>query len=1303
MTPACLVTSGLLALALVTPPVRMTQPPEADDDAQAIVRSAVERLALADSYRWTTTATPADTHPLTTPGGLTHGVFVRPAGMLVSMPSEFGRLDFARRGDHTAVSLEGNWQTLEQAAARPAVPTAFGPPIAFDPNLVTGFSPPDQVVRTLIEQATDYQREGDTITARLNPDAVAALLDAAMPARLLRSRSELPPIQGAQGSVTFHLQGERLVGFSVDLVGSRRLRNVDLRLDRKSVTELADLNAAVLDLPPDAASILDALAAGRQPEVFVPEPGFRKLFDGRTLNGWAGKPGYWTVEDGAIVGRTTPDHPLSANTFLIAQAGGKPLTVDDFELRLRYRITADNDRGFANSGIQYRSVDKGDFVIAGYQADFEAGPAFSGILYDEADGAGGRGIMALRGESVRWGPGKTKEVIGSLGDSGEIQAAIKPDDWNQYVIIARGNRLQHFINGRPTIDVIDDDPAHRLHSGVLALQLHAGPPMTVRFKDIQLKPLSSAAESAIANVRIAPGFQIERIYDVPKATQGSWVALCVDPQGRLIAADQTGQLYRLRPPPPGRSDPVQPEPLTLELAGAHGLLCAFDSLYVMVNERGTHGLYRVRDTDGDDRYDQVQLLREIQGGGEHGMHSIVLSPDGTSLYVVCGNTAELTRIDASRVPLVWGEDNLASRIPTGFMDDSLAPQGWIARTDPDGQRWELIAAGLRNPFDIAFNTDGELFTYDADMEWDIGAPWYRPTRVNHVISGAEFGFRNGSAKWPAHYIDSFGAVVDIGPGSPTGITFGYGAHFPPKYRDALFLSDWSFGKVRAVHLKPQGATYTAEVEDFLSGQPLPVTDLVINPHDGAMYLAVGGRGAQSAVYRVTYVGGESAALADPPPDAGQAAERRAVRHRLEAFHGHPDPEAIATVWPYLADPDRAIRYAARTALEWQDPASWRDRALSETNPRIAIAALVALVRVSGRDPLHRSPSDPSPDPTLLPRLLQALEAIDWNRLSNPDRADLLRAYALAFIRLGRPDEAARSRLATRWEALFPTRVVELDQQLAELLVYLDAPQAAAKLVAAMQSAPTQEEQIHYALVLRNLKTGWTNDLRAAYFRWFNETASAYRGGNTFASSLKTIRDQAVANLSESEREALRPVLDAAPVRKSLRDLLAERPIVRTWTLDELVPIVERGLAEPRDRDRGRQLYATVACAACHRFGREGDGVGPDLTAVGGRFGVRDLLEAIVEPSKVISDQYGAVTIATRDGRIINGRVGNLFGDSLAVIEDMFDPGRSTMIRRSDIEEMKPSDISPMPQGLLDSLRADEIQDLIAYLLAGPDR
>jgi putative heme-binding domain-containing protein len=231
-----------------------------------------------------------------------------------------------------------------------------------------------------------------------------------------------------------------------------------------------------------------------------------------------------------------------------------------------------------------------------------------------------------------------------------------------------------------------------------------------------------------------------------------------------------------------------------------------------------------------------------------------------------------------------------------------------------------------------------------------------------------------------------------------------------------------------------------------------------------------------------------------------------------------------------------------------------------------------------------------------------------------------------------------------------------------------------------------------------LRTGWTPELREEYFRWFVDVASAYRGGNTFASSLRTIKDQAIATLSDAERTALKPILDAQPTRKSPRDLLADRKTVKEWTLAELTPVVERGLSGGRDLDRGRKLFGAVACASCHRFGVEGGGVGPDLTAVAGRFSVRDLLESIVEPSKVISDQYGAVVIAKTNGQVVTGRVGNLSGDVLNVIEDMFDPGHFTGVKRSDIEEMKASDVSQMPVGLLNSLTEEEVQDLVAYLM-----
>ena len=217
------------------------------------------------------------------------------------------------------------------------------------------------------------------------------------------------------------------------------------------------------------------------------EPGFKSLFNGKDLTGWSGRNNHWSVEQGAITGQTSKDNPAQGNNFLIAKDGDKNLAVGDFEIRLAYRFQSD----WGNSGIQYRSTDKGNFVVNGYQADMEVGKDYSGILYEE----GGRGILAKRGQKVVIHddvekPGKTKiEVAGSVGVSSEIQATIRVGDWNDYVVIAKGNHLQHFINGKLTVDVTDEQEAKAARSGILALQIHAGPPMKIQFKNIRIKTL----------------------------------------------------------------------------------------------------------------------------------------------------------------------------------------------------------------------------------------------------------------------------------------------------------------------------------------------------------------------------------------------------------------------------------------------------------------------------------------------------------------------------------------------------------------------------------------------------------------------------------------------------------------------------------------------------------------------------------------------------------------------------------------------------------------------------------------------
>ena len=210
------------------------------------------------------------------------------------------------------------------------------------------------------------------------------------------------------------------------------------------------------------------------------------LFDGKTLTGWDGDPQFWSVQDGAITGQTTPEKQTDPNTFLIWQGG----TVADFQLDCDFRLIG------GNSGIQYRSEKKIEpWVIGGYQADFDAAGKYAGILYEER----GRGILALPGEKVEIPPGGKKKVIGSVGEADDIRAALKKEQWNHYTIIAKGNHLIHKINGVVTVEVIDNDVDNRSMSGLLALQVHKGPPMTVQFKNMVLTPFHSDTNSDETN------------------------------------------------------------------------------------------------------------------------------------------------------------------------------------------------------------------------------------------------------------------------------------------------------------------------------------------------------------------------------------------------------------------------------------------------------------------------------------------------------------------------------------------------------------------------------------------------------------------------------------------------------------------------------------------------------------------------------------------------------------------------------------------------------------------------------------
>ena len=796
----------------------------------------------------------------------------------------------------------------------------------------------------------------------------------------------------------------------------------------------------------------------------------------------------------------------------------------------------------------------------------------------------------------------------------------------------------------------------------------------------------TAESTPVNRLTVKKGFLVERLYSVPKDKFGSWVVLCKDDKGRLLAGDQYGAIYRFKAPAPGKTlQDSNVEKINLDIGHAWGMCYAFDSLYVVVNDKahGGRGLYRLKDTNGDDKFDSVKPLRKFQeNGGEHGPHAVVPSPDGKSLHVVCGNQTDLPKYDASRVTECWGEDSLMPRVyGRGFMKGSEAPRGWICKTDPEGKKWEVVATGFRNQYDIDFNADGEIFTYDADMEWDLNTPWYRPTRVNHVISGAEFGWRNGSAKWPDYYSDSFGAVTDIGPGSPTGVAFGTGAKFPAKYQKAFFIADWSYGKLYAVHLKPNGSTYTADFEEFIAGQPLPLTDLTVG-NDGALYFAVGGRRVQSGLYRVTYIGDESTAPVKHSPNKALA-----NRHSLEKFHLTKSPNAVNIAWEHLDNKDRAMRFAARTAIEKQPVDSWADKAIRESNPVSKTAALLSLARLGEKK--HQEGAT------------RSLLELNYRELDLQTRFDLLRAHALVFIRLAPPTDKQKAAVIAQVNQHFPADNRAENIELSNLLAYLNAPNVVGRAVELMDTAPTQEEQIAMAKTIRHLKDGWTPELQERFFKWFTRAAN-YKGGASFGQFMEEIKKDALKNLSPERKKALAPILSAKPAKSGPVFAAKPRNFVKNWTMADLKPLLASGLEGGRNFKNGRDAFGQATCFACHRFGQEGGAIGPDLTSAAGKFSPHDFLEQIIEPNKEISDQYGSMTFKMKDDSIIVGRIANLKGDDYRIITNLFAPGEMTIIDSKKVKSVEPSKISMMPPGLLNTLSDEDILDLTAYVLSAGD-
>lgn len=790
-----------------------------------------------------------------------------------------------------------------------------------------------------------------------------------------------------------------------------------------------------------------------------------------------------------------------------------------------------------------------------------------------------------------------------------------------------------------------------------------------------------------SEVSVPKDFKVEQLHALDEE-EGAWVALCIDPKGRLIASDAGGKLVRVTPPPlGGNASETKIATIPVELGHANGLLWAFDSLYVMVCQEGVYGtgsgVYRVRDSNGDDVLDSVELLRKIHGSGDHGPHALVLSPDGKSITVVCGNSTRLTEIQHHQVPPIWKDDLTLPKITGhGFMLGAGAPAGYIARMSPDGKEWTLAASGFRNQYDAAYNHHGELFTYDADMEWDLGMPWYRPTRVCHVVDGGEFGWRSVSGKWPEDYADSLPPVLNVGRGSPTGVVFGYGAKFPARHQNALFIADWTFGKIYAVHLRESGASYTATMEVFAEGRGTKPTDLVVNPKDGALYFSGGSRRSNSALYRITYTGSESTAES-LPSTASEAAALRSLRHRLEESYHASDTASLQLALDNLGHHDRFIRFAARTLLECRTPAAWKKNALALTETRAVVQAALALARLEVADAKSE--------------LYHKLASIPLAKLDATSKLDVLRALQVVSIRLGDPEGALRETLLGQLHATVPSTDSRFNAEAGALLVRWKSPLAASKLFPLLEKAPTQEEQLSYAAVLRLVPDGWPEGAREKFFRWF--LREEFHKAGHLAKFIADIKKDAVASLSESEKAALQHVLNAPPETRPAPPLIS-RLFVKNWSLEELAAEIEPLLKTKRDIDRGKELFRQTGCATCHLFKNEGGAVGPDLTLTGNRFSVREILESMIEPSKVISDQYATTQLTLKNGKLYLGRLVNEGPDLVQIQENVFIPSDVRDFSRKEISKLELSPLSLMPPGLINTCQPDEIADLVSFLQSG---
>lgn len=782
----------------------------------------------------------------------------------------------------------------------------------------------------------------------------------------------------------------------------------------------------------------------------------------------------------------------------------------------------------------------------------------------------------------------------------------------------------------------------------------------------------------VKSIRVQPGFQVELLRSAQK-DESSWISMTFDDQGRIILGLDDKGLARITII--DTPEKTKFERIENSLLHCRGVLYAHNSLYVSATN--SKGLYRLKDTTGDDQYDEIKLLTKLDYMSRygHGGNQIVLGPD-KMIYWIVGNDVSFP--EATSAKSAYRDPRNDHLLPNPHDGEPSDRVGYILRSDPESKKWDVIAGGLRNQVDIAFNPEGEMFTYDADMEWDVGQPWYRPTRINHVVSGGEYGWRWRTGKWPVYFEDSLPTTLNTGLGSPTGMEFGTKSNYPTRYKNGMFVADWQNGRILLVDLLPTGASYNAQYEVFLEGGPLNVCDMQFGP-DGSLYYITGGRGSQSGLYRVRLNEKQTPSSVAPVITSHtkkKAAAARKTRRELERYHVLKT-DNINSLWKYLHSEDRWLRFAARIAIENQDLMQWRDIALQETEPTAAIAGLIALCRKG--------------EPTDRDAVIIALNRINLNKLKQHQLLGLLRAYQLCFVRLGRPNLEQSKSIRQQLSKIYPHSSGGANHLLCEILVYLNDQTVVEKTVQYLNGALTQEEQLRAARTLVYAKQGWSNQSQRDFIFWLKRSRS-FVGGKLLTEQIRDIREDFLNALTKSQQQEL--TTEIADLNKPLieEEAVPIRPVVQRWTLDDLKPYLN-AVSSGRSFQNGKTALLAANCLKCHRIGTSGGQIGPDLSNVGKRFDALAILESIITPSKVMDPKYLHTIYVLSSGKMVTGRPVGVSGKSITVETDSIKRTNVTVLR-DEIEESLLSKTSPMPAHLIDVLTKNDILDLIAYLRSG---